>query len=947
MMILLPGLLLFLWGEPGRCLEEDGAFRFKGDVRHIAVANNTVYIATEEMLYQLSHKLTLVRSLTQRGILKDGPNPSGFYRVSETDKGNATFSVNILLPFDVNETLITCGVTDNGCGYCELLDLRDISTVLYREQIEVGSLSRSSASVSFLVNVESQTRAETYFLTAVQQYGGKPTENSICPSLSDAVSLHNTNNEQKGQIFSHRGQSSTPVITREGDVEFVDGFQMNSIIYLFSNLPSNDKSNKVRLLWLEGKDSKLQTLKSLRSATLSVPEGGKGSRLIASSVIPGGPPVLWSGVFSADGGPINTLLAVLDISPDLTGAADMDPDFCSECGAKSRPPPKTLKPKKVILRGNNMTSVLAVRQKAWMVFYIGTGDGQLIKLAMDKNYHTTCPRVLYRANDDRKVFPKLHLDQVDLKHVYVPFRNQINRVPVSKCNTYKTVQDCWSAQDPYCVWCGSKKSCTFEDDCRDSDWLSIPDDSQQKMVSYKVEQDGTGQITLKIQMHVTVGQNALSNFACQFSATSGERFQMENPHPQFPQCTSILKNSTLPAEGLPVVVKIRLGTTQLSEKLKLFTCTNIRGPPTSVLCRQCIEAGCGWTTSGCSWANQGAGNDRVCQMMESWTNFSRPEISSISPSVVSIYGRNHAVLSGRNLSDVTGVRIQADMDCPPQELPVWNKARGNLMFHIPSAENKGMVKVCVLLPDGSCHGSATITYRSAPSCTNISPSSTWFSGKRKITVTGSHLEFAEAVKHSKVLQEVTLPRNRSYQKLTYDSPAAENTQRIFSSTLSLKVANVTLACSKLTYYPDPEFTSFSSTRTGDDLRITIQKKADKLNMTIAELSVWGIHEEKRYPCIIQVKETSDETEFLICEIEKKGNTKFRELKIQYGDKTVTLQSMLHLYFLTLLVLLLIPCIIVAAVIIYRRKQKKLTAKMNKIMEDRELVSDFQNPSEVV
>ena len=31
------------------------------------------------------------------------------------------------------------------------------------------------------------------------------------------------------------------------------------------------------------------------------------------------------------------------------------------------------------------------------------------------------------------------------------------------------------------------------------------------------------------------------------------------------------------------------------------------------------------------------------------------------------------------------------------------------------------------------------------------------SGKRKITLMGSHLEFAEAVRHSKVQQEVRLP----------------------------------------------------------------------------------------------------------------------------------------------------------------------------------------------
>lgn len=44
---------------------------------------------------------------------------------------------------------------------------------------------------------------------------------------------------------------------------------------------------------------------------------------------------------------------------------------------------------------------------------------------MDKNYQTVCPKVLYRANDDRRVFPNIQLDQVDGRHVYVPFQSQV------------------------------------------------------------------------------------------------------------------------------------------------------------------------------------------------------------------------------------------------------------------------------------------------------------------------------------------------------------------------------------------------------------------------------------------------------------------------------------------------------------------------------------------
>ena len=62
----------------------------------------------------------------------------------------------------------------------------------------------------------------------------------------------------------------------------------------------------------------------------------------------------------------------------------------------SQPKTKILKPKKVLLRQNYMTSVLAVRHKSWMVFFIGTGDGQLIKVCNKKCY-TSIAKNLYKG----------------------------------------------------------------------------------------------------------------------------------------------------------------------------------------------------------------------------------------------------------------------------------------------------------------------------------------------------------------------------------------------------------------------------------------------------------------------------------------------------------------------------------------------------------------------
>ncbi|XP_039457497.1 plexin-C1-like isoform X1 [Oreochromis aureus] len=886
-MILLLALLSVFSRELGLCWKEDGGFTFDGDIRQFAVTSNTLYIATEERLYQLSHNLTLINSLTQRGILKTGNQQDDvqFYRVSDTAEWNDTFSINVLLPFTKNDSLISCGGTGDDCGHCEVLDLKNISNLLYREQIQVGPLKSSSRSVSFLVDVKKKTENDTYILTAIQKKG---TFEKRCPSDSETINLHNTDNKQGGGIFSLTdGASGTSRIKNKGDVEFVDGFQIKSTIYLFSNVLSA-QTNRVRLIWLEGEKSKTDTLKSLRGATLSVSDS-ESSRLVASSVIPGEQPVLWSGVFSVDGGDTDTELMVFDISPDYSRNTDRDPDFYTS--VPSEVMPKILKPKAVIFRQSYMTSVLAVRQRGWMVFYIGTGDGQLIKLSVDRKYHAACPTVLYRTSDDRKVFLKLHLDPVDHKHVYVPFRNQMKRVPVSNCSTYTNVQECWSAQDPYCGWCGSKSSCTFEDDCTDSDWLSIPDESQHKMISHKVEKDTNGQILLKIHTHLTVGQEGPSNFACHFAATSGSICASNNPPPQFPHCTCILSDRTLPVDGLHVTVKFRLGTSQLSEQLRLNNCSNMSGPPSFMLCRQCVKAGCGWSKNSCSWANQGETDDRVCHKLESGKSFSIPEISSITPSVLSFYGTNHAVLLGRNLGDVTGVRIQTHADCTPKESPVWGNTGISLTFHIPSTHLKGVANVCVLLPDGSCHGDANITYRSSPSCGNITPSSSWMSGKRKLTLMGSHLDLVEGVVHSHDEQDIKLPINSSYQSLSYDAPAAENTSMISSSTVLLKAANETLACSlNITYYPEPEFTSFTAIRTGNNVRITLKKKSDKLEMSKDELSVWGVQDKQEYGCILEAKETSKDTDSFSCEIKGLPNTRFQKLKIKYGDKTISLSD---------------------------------------------------------
>ncbi|KAK7939471.1 hypothetical protein WMY93_002797 [Mugilogobius chulae] len=472
-------------------------FNLDGHTSHVAVTRDAVYVSTEQSLYQLHLDLSVVRRVSLRG-LRFNTEPR-FVRVSDEAAWNSTFTVNVLLPFVSNNTM-------------------DVSTVLHAESIFLGPVRSRSASKKL---VSSSSTPMTNRVGQSSPYSRAPT------------------------TFGRRAHSLA--------VGYIDGFQVDSFIYLFSNVQTSS-GNSVRLLWLNAKHEsgqvKSNTLKSLRGVTLSTgdPPDSRG-KLLASSVITGTKPLWWSGVFSVDGSPENTELLLFDVSPDLSVSVDSDPHFTVQNSTFTEP--KLVRPLRTLLKQSHMSSVLALTHRTHWLFFIGTTDGQIIKLVVDKNYQSTCPKVLYRANDDREVFPKLHVDEVDHKHIYVAFANQIMRIPVSKCSTYTTLHDCWSAQDPQCVWCNPTQRCTFESDCQNSSWVSISEDFQQeKMISFKSEINTSGQITVIVELHMSVGPNSPDNFACQFSQDC-----KPSPPPSYPQCTCVLSN-ILPARGAECVLQL-------------------------------------------------------------------------------------------------------------------------------------------------------------------------------------------------------------------------------------------------------------------------------------------------------------------------------------------------------------------------------------------------------
>ncbi|XP_026065496.1 plexin-C1-like [Carassius auratus] len=368
---------------------------FDGDIKDFVVGNSKLFVLTDHRLHQMRHDLTEEKS-------KD-------------TKATEHNRVNILVPFDENSTLITCGTFND--GYCEVLDINDITKSIYYESNILIGPRHDEKSVAFI----SGTSSSKYLLVGKKDEDAKPQDTRY-----SVVILWNTLHSQFGGIFSRIAEGSDAMIqSTVRDVEFVDGFQRvsPSESYLFLNTKT-DSERKVLVLWINSsKERKRDIIRSLQASRIRCCSDKARPVLVASTVIPSVNRVIWAGVFSAQNqqDPENSALALYDIS-HVKGRVK---GFCgigeNPCGSESD---TELQPLSVVFKYSSMSAVTSVRSGSWIVLFIGTSDGQLIKLVLDGKYTPGCPTVLFKSDDERAVFPRMHFDPVDFKYIYIALKKQ-------------------------------------------------------------------------------------------------------------------------------------------------------------------------------------------------------------------------------------------------------------------------------------------------------------------------------------------------------------------------------------------------------------------------------------------------------------------------------------------------------------------------------------------
>ncbi|XP_076862885.1 plexin-C1-like isoform X1 [Brachyhypopomus gauderio] len=559
---------------------------FTGDIKNFVVGKDKVYVVTDSRLHQM--RLNLVEEKYKDLANHTHPN-----------------KINILLPFEANRTLIICGTYD--CGYCEVLDINDITTTTYREALPV--VPANETSVTFLVdlgkNKVENPNGNKYLLVATESERRNGKEKCI---FQRGVTLWNTLHSQDGDIFSITSTEPTDAIVKiKADVEWVDGFQTSSHShsYLFLNVKSENPPS-VLLLRMDNGGKKTEMTKSLTGAQLECCDDKPRRKLLSSAVISSDATVLWAGIFTALEEHEDTVLAIFDISDP---GNQVPTDFWCEPTCTNKEKHKVLRPVSVVFKHSSMTSVAAEKKGSGIVLYIGTGNGQLIKLVLDKTFRPGCAMVLYRSNDDRMLFPRMHFDPEDDKYIYIALRNQIRRVSVTQCSMYKTLRDCGSSPDPLCGWCLITSKCSTQHECSDSTWISIPDKPFQKgLISFQVAKHSVSSlIQLTATLHLGVespGRPPL--FLCTFRSGSKDLCD-GRPTAIFPNCSCSFSSQDLPSEGTPVIATVTIGEETLTQSLKL---RNISETSTHAECTDCVSAGpdLGQT---CTWNDGSAPQEHI------------------------------------------------------------------------------------------------------------------------------------------------------------------------------------------------------------------------------------------------------------------------------------------------------------------------------------------------
>ncbi|KFO75430.1 Plexin-C1, partial [Cuculus canorus] len=586
-----------------------------------------------------------------------------------------------------------------------------------------------------------------------------------------------------------------------------------------------------------------------------------------------------------------------------------------------------------------------------IVLFLGTDDGQLLKAILNEDMESNCPEVLYEIKEETSIFPKLRLDPVDSNYIYLSSASKVRRIPVANCGRYVSEQECLSAKDPYCGWCSLNQRCTLKENCTRSNsvkgWYNI---------SHAADKDLKILLSFPAKNQVAVSASISKTLtSCVIKIVKPVEIFYENV---------VLKNSFCFCNVITPVITdndcLLLEASLSSSSWNITQTFQLKN------CSQCIHksecTSCKWTrvspATTCQVKFVGDGwNPQWCLLLVFFTSEQQSVISfihSIEPLWISTLGKSEITVKGENFTRASGIKLilTGVTGCKPEIIKVRNVLNDTQMTFALPPTRKEAKSICIQANGKKCSPPVTLHYVSLPSCSSITPNTSWISGGRKITTKGRNFNVVDSVIISDD-QRSNLTVSRCFgneSEYHYLTPSLSHATEGKVVDMMLKVETTFIPCVKLHYHPDPVFINYQlHTELDPDLELKIYKENDNLNISKTEVEVYlsymnGAQTKKVWFSVQNITKKPDRSTIL-CKFKREGTDKidFSTVKVfvklgNFEHEVKPTSSHIYLY-----VLILLPIVVgviiesyfssfVVAFIVTRYKSKELTRKQSQQLE---------------
>ncbi|XP_066447624.1 plexin-C1-like isoform X1 [Eleutherodactylus coqui] len=445
----IPLFLFFIFMSIEPVYNEE-SFIFKHPINNIAVGRQYIIVATENCLYKLNRTLQMLKTT--------GPHGEND-RVCTEEQVSArqpTYYNKILLVY--NDTVLTCWNEEKGS--CR--------------ELHVDTLKAVGNTLPCIVpqDPEHAARGLIFFKeNSINLFVAKFNKIKGCEEDIGTIILRSKTND----AFTIKDSLSFLALNdNRAGLNYVDAFQWKDM-FIFPYNPSAGSTARVVVLHENDQLLSFHTQSNLTC-------GSKLQRkiILSSFSFHSSEGFLWAGIFTTNNTASNdrTALCIYNftvLEKRSNGCINKDFSYKDD-GCINYSNLVSLHETPTLTHGN-LTAVHVKEVERRLVFFLGTGDGKLLKVTLNSNYTANCPEVLHAFTDKAPVFRTIHMDPVDINYLYVATVKEIKRLKIANCGQHESCNDCLSAYDPHCGWCHSENRCTMKTECTSSTalgkWIGI------------------------------------------------------------------------------------------------------------------------------------------------------------------------------------------------------------------------------------------------------------------------------------------------------------------------------------------------------------------------------------------------------------------------------------------------------------------------------------------